>query len=109
MSVFPSVQVNGQPQLVRDDNDVRNVFTQHAGFSINTQVEELTVEAIDAELDYTNKNDHYILRCYVYFEPLEAVNMGSVQDENITVPGWERSSQMVGDGQLCIIYEKAVK
>lgn len=104
----PSVRVNGRTRTVTDDSDVLEVFEQHAGFGIGDQVEELIVDTIDAELDYNTKHDEHILRCYVYFKPLPAVNMGSVQEENITVDGWHRDGQMVGDGEICLIYEKAI-
>lgn len=104
----PSVRVNGRTRTVSNDSEVLDVFEQHAGFGIGDQVEELIVDTIDAELDYNTKHEHHVLRCYVYFKPLETVNMGSVQEENITVDGWERDGQMVGDGRICIIYENAL-
>jgi len=108
MKQDPTVRVNGQTRTVTSDKEVLEVFEQHAGFGIGDQVEELTIQTIDAELDYNHKHEEHILRCYVYFKPLETVNMGSVNQENITVPGWHKDGQMVGDGKLCIIYEKAI-
>lgn len=106
---IPTIEVNGMTVQLYNDEDVLNVFEEQAGFGIGDQVEELIVDTIDAELSYHNTHEHYVLRCYVYFNPLEAVNTGSVRDDQITVDGWERESQLLSDDQLGIVYKRTLQ
>lgn len=106
MSDNPTVAVNGTTVELTNDEDVHDVFTRQAGFDIGDQIEEWEVEALDCELDYNTRDEQYILRVYAYFTPLEAVNMGSISDDNITVEGWERDGNMLGDDRFGIVYEK---
>lgn len=108
----PTVTINGEVRTVRNDTDVRDIFEAQSGFNIEASVGELTVDTIDSELDYNSKHEHYVLRCYVYFTPLEGLKsgtMGSVNSDDLAVSGWKQDKQMVGDRKLSVVYTKAIE
>lgn len=105
----PTVERNGSTITLHDDNDVLDLFERDAGFTIGDQIEELVVDTIDAELDYNFTDEQYVLRCYVYYQPLEALDsMAWVPTEQLEVQHWTQDSNMLGDNQLCIIYEHPI-
>lgn len=107
MKKNPTIVANGNTYEITDSSDVKTLFIDQSGFEISSQVAELIVDSIDAEFDYSSRIEQNILRCYVYFTPIEAVNMGYVENSKLEVENWDQEKTMVGNNELCIVYERA--
>lgn len=102
----PTVERDGEEITIHSDNDVLSLFERDAGFGEGDQIEELVVDTIDAEFDYHREHGD-MARCYVYFKPLENLDsMAWVPTDDLEVTHWTQDSNMLGDNQLCIIYEQ---
>lgn len=102
----PTIDVNGKTVQLRSKSDVLTVFEQQAGFTVGDQIEEWNITTIDPELDYNTAEQKHILRCYVYFEPLEAVNTGVASETLLSVEGWSREKNLLEENKIGIIYER---
>lgn len=102
----PTVKVKDSEIEIRSKEHVLNVFKQFSGMSEGKQVEEFIIETIDPEISYDSKLNQYVLACYVYFKPIDSVELGYIPEEIVEIEKWERDSYMVGNNTFCVIYNK---
>lgn len=109
---YPTVAVGDDSITIRTEDDVRTLFTMDADLDEGDEVDDYTVERIDADLNYVSVDEFEgdKLEVRLHLRPIDTLQFEAfIDDADISIDNWNRIAYFTtNDGLFGIEYRRRI-